>query len=139
VAHKTALKAKAMVSRRHVKEREAGAARGRDVTEDTWEPLLEILDRELNALPEKYRAPIVLCDLEGLSYREAAARLKCPQGTLSGRLLRARVRPNHLTPASARHEGPNRTSSTESGASAPPVPRVETKRRLRRPTKCPPR
>ncbi len=28
--------------------------------------------------------------LEGLSYREAAARLNCPQGTLSGRLTRAR-------------------------------------------------
>jgi RNA polymerase sigma factor (sigma-70 family) len=91
VAHKTALKAKAMNSRRRVKEREAGAARGRDAPDDTWASLLEILDAELNALPEKYRAPIVLCDLEGLSYREAAARLRCPQGTLSGRLTRARA------------------------------------------------
>jgi RNA polymerase sigma factor (sigma-70 family) len=91
VAHKTALKAKAMARKRHVKEREAGAARGRDDTEDAWGPLLEILDGELNALPEKYRAAIVLCDLEGLSYREAAARLRCPQGTLSGRLTRARA------------------------------------------------
>jgi RNA polymerase sigma factor (sigma-70 family) len=90
VAHKTALKARAMNSRRRVKERE-GAARGRGATDDTWEALLEILDGELSALPEKYRAPIVLCDLEGLSYREAAARLRCPQGTLSGRLTRARA------------------------------------------------
>jgi RNA polymerase sigma factor (sigma-70 family) len=90
VAHKTALKARAMNSRRRVKERE-GAARGRNSTDDTWEPLLEILDGELRALPERYRAPIVLCDLEGLSYREAAARLRCPQGTLSGRLARARA------------------------------------------------
>jgi RNA polymerase sigma factor (sigma-70 family) len=91
VAHKTALKAKAMARRRRVKEREASAARGRNATDDTWESLLEILDGALNALPEKYRAPIVLCDLEGLSYREAAARLRCPQGTLSGRLTRARA------------------------------------------------
>ncbi len=91
VAHKTALKAKAMVQKRRVKEREAGVARRRNATDDTWESLLEILDGELNALPEKYRAPIVLCDLEGLSYREAAARLRCPQGTLSGRLTRARA------------------------------------------------
>jgi RNA polymerase sigma factor (sigma-70 family) len=90
VAHKTALKAKAMNRRRRVKEREA-AARGRDTAEGTWEPLLDILDGELAALPEKYRAPIVLCDLEGLSYREAAARLRCPPGTLSGRLTRARA------------------------------------------------
>jgi RNA polymerase sigma factor (sigma-70 family) len=91
VAHKTALKAKAMNRRRRIKEREAGAAPGRNATDDTWESLLEILDGELRALPEKYRAPIVLCDLEGLSYREAAARLRCPQGTLSGRLTRARA------------------------------------------------
>jgi RNA polymerase sigma factor (sigma-70 family) len=91
VAHKTALKAKAMNRRRQVKEREAGAARDRNAAGDTWESLLEILDGELSALPEKYRAPIVLCDLEGLSYREAAARLRCPQGTLSGRLTRARA------------------------------------------------
>jgi RNA polymerase sigma factor (sigma-70 family) len=90
VAHKTALKANAMNRRRRAKERE-GAARGRSAPDDTWESLLEILDGELSALPEKYRAPIVLCDLEGLSYREAAARLRCPQGTLSGRLTRARA------------------------------------------------
>jgi RNA polymerase sigma factor (sigma-70 family) len=91
VAHKTALKAKAMARTRRVKEREAGAARGRNVTNGAREPLLEVLDVELNALPEKYRAAIVLCDLEGLSYREAAARLRCRQGTLSGRLTRARA------------------------------------------------
>src|SRR5689334_14215650 len=91
VAHKTALKAKAMNDRRRVKEREAGAAQGRNATERTWDALLDVLDGELSALPEKYRAPIILCDLEGLSYREAAARLGCPQGTLSGRLTRARA------------------------------------------------
>jgi RNA polymerase sigma factor (sigma-70 family) len=91
VAHKTALKAKALNRRRRVKERDARAARGRNATDDSWESLLEILDGELNALPEKYRAPIILCDLEGLSYREAATRLRCPQGTLSGRLTRARA------------------------------------------------
>jgi RNA polymerase sigma-70 factor (ECF subfamily) len=90
VAHKTALKAKAMNQRRRARERE-GAARGRGTPDDTWQSLLEILDAELSALPEKYRVPIVLCDLEGLSYRGAAVRLRCPQGTLSGRLTRARA------------------------------------------------
>jgi RNA polymerase sigma factor (sigma-70 family) len=91
VAHKTALKAKAMSQRRRLKEREAGTAPKRTAADDRWASLLEILDAEVNALPERYRTPIVLCDLEGLSYREAAARLGCPQGTLSGRLTRARV------------------------------------------------
>src|SRR5262245_24594700 len=91
VAHKTALKAKAMGRTRRAKEREAAAARGRNAADDTAGPLLQVLDGELNALPEVYRAAVVLCDLEGLSYREAAARLRCPLGTLSGRLTRARA------------------------------------------------
>jgi RNA polymerase sigma-70 factor (ECF subfamily) len=91
VAHKTALKANAMNRTRRAKEREAGEARGGKGADDTREPLLEVLDAELNALPEIYQAPIVLCDLEGLSYREAAGRLGCPPGTLSGRLTRARA------------------------------------------------
>ncbi len=86
-----------MDRKRRVKERAAGAARGpvteceRNVGDQSREVLLELLDGELNALPEKYRSPIILCDLEGLSYREAATRLKCLQGTLSGRLARGRA------------------------------------------------
>jgi RNA polymerase sigma-70 factor (ECF subfamily) len=41
-------------------------------------------------LPEHYRAPITLCDLEGKSYGEAAAILECPVGTVRSRLNRAR-------------------------------------------------
>ena len=41
-------------------------------------------------LPEHYRAPITLCDLEGKSYVEAAAILECPVGTVRSRLNRAR-------------------------------------------------
>jgi RNA polymerase sigma factor (sigma-70 family) len=90
VAHRTALKAKDMNRRRRVKEREA-AVQGRKAPDEVRESLLAILDAELTALPEKYKTAIVLCDLEGLSYREAAARLGCPPGTLSGRLTRARA------------------------------------------------
>src|SRR5262249_38083308 len=41
--------------------------------------------------PDKYREPIILCDLEGQTRKAAAERLGCPEGTLSGRLARARV------------------------------------------------
>jgi RNA polymerase sigma factor (sigma-70 family) len=91
VAHKTALKARAMSSRRRARERQAGEAATRNAADGTWAPLLGALDDELSALPEKYRTAIVLCDLEGLSYRGAAARVGCPQGTLSGRLTRGRA------------------------------------------------
>jgi len=53
---------------------------------------LEALHEELSRLPEKYRAPVVLCELEGLTYQEAAQRLRCPVGTIGVRLRRARER-----------------------------------------------
>src|SRR5262249_57835417 len=52
-----------------------------------WRPLL---DQELSRLPEKYRAAVVLCDLEGRPRKDAAGLLGVPEGTLSSRLTAAR-------------------------------------------------
>ena len=52
----------------------------------------DALHDEVHLLPEKYRLPIVLCYLEGLTHDEAAARLGWPVGTIHGRLSRARDR-----------------------------------------------
>jgi RNA polymerase sigma factor (sigma-70 family) len=49
-----------------------------------------ILDEELAALPEWYRAAILLCDLRGVSREEAATLLGVPEGTLSSRLANGR-------------------------------------------------
>jgi RNA polymerase sigma factor (sigma-70 family) len=50
------------------------------------------LYEELDRLPERYRVPLVLCHLEGLTHEQAAQRLRCPVRTVETRLLRGRAR-----------------------------------------------
>jgi RNA polymerase sigma-70 factor (ECF subfamily) len=51
---------------------------------------VDALRKAILALPENYRAVTVLCELEELSYSEAAQRLGCAIGTVRSRLHRAR-------------------------------------------------
>jgi RNA polymerase sigma-70 factor, ECF subfamily len=53
-----------------------------------WSPEVE---RALRELPEQFRAPLLLVDIEGLSYEEAASVLGCPVGTVGSRLHRGRM------------------------------------------------
>jgi RNA polymerase sigma-70 factor (ECF subfamily) len=58
------------------------------------------IDRAVKDVPAVFREAVILVDLEGFSYREAAAALECPVGTVMSRLSRGRgcLRPA-LTPA----------------------------------------
>jgi len=89
VAYRTALAAKTAAARRRMKESQVIPMPPSDVP-DLWHDLRPILDEELSHLPNKYRVPIVLCDLEGKSRQDAARQLGWLPGTLSGRLARAR-------------------------------------------------
>jgi len=91
VAYRTALEARARNARRRAKEQQVN-----ELPHPESEPnegqreLLALLDTEIDRLPDKYRIPVVLCDLEGSSRKEAAQLLGVPEGTLSWRLAQAK-------------------------------------------------
>jgi RNA polymerase sigma factor (sigma-70 family) len=94
VALRLSAKAKRGAARRRNHERRGGAImtarRGEQgaAAAESWEELHEELER----LPERYREPIMLCHLEGLTQEQAARRLGWPIGTLQSRLARGRDR-----------------------------------------------
>src|SRR5262249_17955767 len=90
VAHQTAWKARATNARRQTREKQVTAMPEPTVEQpDLWNDLRPLLDQELNRLPDKYRAVIVLCDLEGKTRKEAARHFHVPEGTVASRLATA--------------------------------------------------
>jgi RNA polymerase sigma factor (sigma-70 family) len=92
VAYRTALEARAAAIRRRRREKQVNPMPEPVARDDAeiWRKLRPLLDRELSRLPDKYRIPVVLCDLEGGTRRDVARQLGIPEGTLSGRLTTAR-------------------------------------------------
>ena len=92
VAHLTCLKCR----RRHARRPAAAlpaelpAARVPDAAAEREQAA--IVAEELSALPERLRAVLVLCAVEGHSNSEAAAALNCPKGTVDSRLAAAKAR-----------------------------------------------
>jgi RNA polymerase sigma factor (sigma-70 family) len=93
VAYRTALQARNKKLRRRRKEGEVRVqVPGESVVDAASRPEIQaLLDQELSRLPEKYREPIVLCDLLGKTKRQAAKELACPEGTVASRLGRGRA------------------------------------------------
>ena len=91
VACQTAQRARVATAKRKAREKIVAevpepAASG----QDGGRALRFLIDQELRRLPDKYRPPIVLCDLEGKTGKEAARQLGWPEGTVAGRLVRGR-------------------------------------------------
>ncbi|HSQ58292.1 MAG TPA: sigma-70 family RNA polymerase sigma factor, partial [Gemmata sp.] len=92
VAFRVAQKARAKRARRRERESEIVDTvdpANPDPAADT-QNIRRTIDAELDRLPEKYRLPIVLCELEGRTLEEAAELLGWPKGTVAGRLSRGR-------------------------------------------------
>src|SRR5262249_3171621 len=89
VAYRVAVRARAQRERRRAYERQAPPMQPTATVPDPDRyEVRQILDEELSRLPEKYRAPIVLCYLEGKTHAEAALQLQWPLGTVRGRVAR---------------------------------------------------
>ena len=92
VACRVAACARSAALRRRVHEREVAGMGVSTVEDKTWDDGPAVLCEELKRLPDRYRAAIVLCDLEGLTQERAAMLLGWPAGTVRSRLARGRQR-----------------------------------------------
>lgn len=92
VAYRTALSQRRAAQRRRRREKQ-GQVREPEQPASATAALHELqamLDEEVARLPAKYRAPFMLCCLEGKSYAQVARELGCKEGTVSSRLAKAR-------------------------------------------------
>jgi RNA polymerase sigma factor (sigma-70 family) len=105
VAYRTALKARALSARRQRYEARVSAVPSVEPDDLSWVEVQRVVHDELNRIAERYRAPLVLCYLEGKTQDQAAAELGLAKSTLRERaergraILRARLVRRGLGPA----------------------------------------
>jgi RNA polymerase sigma factor (sigma-70 family) len=91
VAYRTALKAQAEFAKRHKHEACVTGRTPEEVSSDlSWREIRQVLHAELHRLSESYRAPLVLCYLEGKTQDETATLLGVSKATVKQRLERGR-------------------------------------------------
>jgi RNA polymerase sigma factor (sigma-70 family) len=91
VARQTAVRLRATAAKRARRETQVVTMPEPTVEEVRDADLQAVLDEELSRLPDHYRGVVVLCDLEGMTRREAARQLGIPEGSVASRLARARA------------------------------------------------
>ncbi|HEY7310078.1 MAG TPA: sigma-70 family RNA polymerase sigma factor [Gemmataceae bacterium] len=91
VARQTAVRLRATTAKRGRRETQVVNMPEPTVAEVRDADLGSVLDEELSRLPDRYRAVLVLCDLEGETRKEAARHMGLPEGTVGSRLARARA------------------------------------------------
>src|SRR5262245_43833026 len=92
VAHRLALKVRAAARRRRAVEVALPPRPGSDpLAAMSARELLLLVDAEVHRLPQRYRAAVLLCCLEGRTHAEAARELACPLTTLRSQLQRGRA------------------------------------------------
>ncbi len=92
VAYRVALRARQRAGRAAVLSLAGQPEPAREMPDPSDGEVRALLDEEVSRLPDKYRAAVVLCYLEGKTSTEAARELGCPRGTIDSRLAWARQR-----------------------------------------------
>jgi RNA polymerase sigma factor (sigma-70 family) len=91
VARQTAVRLRATAAKRRRRETQVVNMPEPSVAEVRDADVQRVMDEELSRLPDHYRGVVVLCDLEGMTRREAARQLGIPEGSVASRLVRARA------------------------------------------------
>jgi RNA polymerase sigma factor (sigma-70 family) len=132
VARQTAVRLRATAAKRGRRETQvvnmpepANRGQGSGARSQENAEVQAVLDEELGRLPDHYRGVIVLCDLEGMTRKQAARQLGIPEGSVASRLARARVLlAKRLTQRGIVFSGGSVTAVLSAGsapASAPPA------------------
>jgi len=90
VAYRIARRARIGAAQRRRQEQQVARTIGQPYAEPSCQELRAVLDEELQRLPIQYRAPVVLCYLEGKTHFQAGQELDWPKSSVTARLERAR-------------------------------------------------
>lgn len=106
---------------------EARLAEGKSLLIDGEEVFIDLFGDEvmryLDELPQDFRTTLLLCDIEGLTYREISDVAGCPIGTVRSRISRAREHLRARLYEYARELGFVRSSPVEGGSRPSPLER----------------
>jgi RNA polymerase sigma factor (sigma-70 family) len=91
VARQTAVRLRSTAAKRGRRETQVVSLPETAVTEVGDADMQAVLDLELSRLPNHYRSVLILCDLEGMTRKQAAHQLNIPEGSVASRLARART------------------------------------------------
>ncbi len=91
VARQTGVRLRATAAKRRRRETQVVNMPEPTVPDVRDADLQRVVDEELSRLPDHYRGVVVLCDLEGMTRKEAARQLGIPEGSVASRLARARA------------------------------------------------
>ncbi len=117
VARRVAARSRRGAARRRTLDRRVAERNPEAYVPSHDDPDREVLHQEIEGLPERLRAPVVLCYLQGMSYEMGARQLGLSEAAIRGRLARRASAAPGLGPP--RRDGPGRSPRRRRGRAGP--------------------